>query len=78
VWVSQIFWVVGWLTILAYRLVTEIFFSNIYFSTSYSDDFIGASEGLAFWLIVYLYLSPIKQMLVLVSAFLSKNSSQNE
>ena len=64
IWFSQVTWISGWFLILAYRLVTCIFYPNIYFFSGYSDYFVWSSESLAFWLLVYLYLSPIKQISV--------------
>lgn len=66
IWFSQIAWLSGWFVIFTYRLVTIIFFPNLFsFSSSiYSDYFVWSSEGVAFLLIAYLYLSPIKQISV--------------
>jgi hypothetical protein len=73
IWFSQLFWLVGWLTILAYRLVTQIYLQDMDKSIQiYSENFLGISHLFGSLLLTYLYLSPIKQTLVLLSAIFSK------
>lgn len=75
VWSSQITWLSGWLVILVYRLVTVIFYPSLFsFSDSfYSEYFVWSRESTAFWLLAYLYLSPIKQILVFIFSLLANN-----
>ena len=72
VWVSQITWLSGWLTIFAYGAVTNIYYPRNFFFSGYSHYFLWSSEGLAVLLLIYLFLSPIKQIFILLFSLLTK------
>lgn len=71
VWLSQITWLLSWLTILSYNLVTnKIFYGGFFESRKTAcidcyNDFLWASVSLVQILMIYLLFSPIKQILVL-------------
>ena len=78
-WFSQIFWLIGWLSILAYDLISaKITFGSFFgfqancMDCFYYDTFISASASLTVILFAYLFLSPIKQIIIFVSALMSK------
>lgn len=77
VWTAQLFWLFGWLTIIAYQLTTaKIKFGSFFGSRStgcmdcmYSDTFLNASTNLFFALSAYLFFSSFKQLAFLLFAF---------
>jgi hypothetical protein len=87
IWFSQISWLIGWLTILSYQLVTakvlfgsftKVLFGSFIGSRQdcmdcfYSDTFLWLfSDYLVLLFLAYLFLSPIKQILILLLALLS-------
>lgn len=85
IWFSQICWLIGWLAIFAYQLVTaKILFGSFWGSRRdcmdcfYSDTFLWvSSDTIVLIFIAYLFLSPIKQLLTLLFVvFRPKQDSQ--
>lgn len=80
IWLSQIVWLSGWLTIYSYQLVTaKIYFGSFFGSRQsgcvdcmYYDTFLWASNGLFVMLFTYFLFSPIKQIMILIYAPFSK------
>ena len=78
IWFSQIAGFSGWCLILAYELTTNTFYYQkiSYISTGYSDYFVWSSESLAFLLLAYLYLTPIKHLLIFYFLLLTQDSKK--
>lgn len=80
IWFSQLTWLITWLAIIGYNLTTKklLFgsaFSQIDFhclDCFYNQTFIYASSSLTVILLGYMFLSPIKEILVLLNSFLKK------
>lgn len=76
IWFSQIIWIISWLSILAYHLTTrKVYFGSFFgerefgcMDCMYYDTFLYVSEFLTVVLFGYLFLSPLKQILVFVYA----------
>lgn len=74
IWFSQIVWLTSWLSILAYNLVTrKVLFGSFLGERQFScmdcmyfDTFIYASTLLTIVLLAYLFLSPLKQILIFI------------
>lgn len=87
IWLSQSIWLVGWLSIYAYKLATAkillgSFFGsaeNFPFDSFYYNTFLAASNSLVVILLAYFFLSPIKQVLILaVSLLFGKRIFQSQ
>ena len=76
VWFAQFTWLLSWSSIIFYQLITSrILFGSFYGKREFScvdcfyfDTFLWASDKLTVILIAYQFLSPIKQLLLFVSA----------
>ncbi len=80
IWFAQIAWIMSWLSILAYHLTTrKVYFGSFFgerdicMDCMYYDTFLSASVFLTSVLLGYLYLSPLKQILVFIFALGNRN-----
>ncbi len=75
VWLSQLVWVLNWLSIIYYYSVTQIFLAmnkGDCIDFIYHNTFLYASTGLTVILIFYLFFSPIKQIIMLSASYFDR------
>jgi hypothetical protein len=69
VWVSQSFWLLHWFTIFLYSYISSQIDNRGIDPNHFPSFFLTMLNGVASWFLVYMLLSPIKQISTLIFAY---------
>lgn len=68
-WLSQFFWLLSWLSIFIYHQVSVSYFGCCWSGEHLGSFFEGILSITNRWLFAYMFLSPIKQIAILIFAY---------
>lgn len=75
IWLSQVFWLLNWITIYSYYYITTEIFKCCFGGEHFPSFFLGMLNIVSSWLLAYMFFSPIKQILTLIFAYFYRNKS---